>query len=82
MTTVVMTGDGCRGSWQIGVLLYLRSKGLEPKKYVGISSGSLIAALMSQIEPNAAAMALQKITHLSSVFSFKWNFLFTKYESN
>lgn len=76
MTTVVMTGDGARGSWQLGVLLYLRSKGLEPKKYVGISSGSLVAALMSQIEPNAAASALQKITHISSVFSFKWDFLF------
>lgn len=76
MTTVVMTGDGARGSWQMGVLFYLRSKGLEPKKYVGISSGSLVAALMSQIEPNAAASAVQKITHISSVFSFKWNFLF------
>lgn len=74
MTTVVLTGDGCRGAWQLGVLMYLRTQGLEASKYVGISSGALVSALMSQIDPFAATSAIQKITSLSSVFSFKWDF--------
>ncbi len=77
MTTVVLTGEGAKGAFSFGVVLYLRSKGLEVSKYVGISSGSLVAALMSQIDPDASTHALQKITGISSVFSFKWDFLWS-----
>jgi predicted acylesterase/phospholipase RssA len=73
MTTVVMTGEGAKGAYQIGLVLYLRSKGMEVDKYVGISSGALGSFLFSQIEPSAIFAEAQKIKGISTFFSLKWN---------
>lgn len=77
MTTVVMTGGGFKNHYTTGCVLYLRSKGLEPNKYVGISGGALNAFLFSQIEPHAISDEAQKIKGLSSVFRFKWDCLWS-----
>jgi len=76
MTTVVLSGESSRGVWQYAVLRYLISNGLEVKKLYGISSGALVSALVSQINPEAITAELQKITKISDVFKFDYLFPF------
>lgn len=70
MTTVVLSGEGSRGVYQYAVLEYLISKGLEVKKLYGISSGALVSALVSQIDPPAIRSSLSEIKKIGDIFKF------------
>ena len=77
MSTVVITGEGARGAYQAGVIQNLLLNGLEPDRYIGISSGALNAMLFSQVDPRAVDDAISSIKDINSLFNFNYFSFFT-----
>lgn len=72
MATVVLTGEGAKGSFQAGVIRKLQMDGVYIDKYVGISSGALNAFLFSQIKPGPVVNSLMALEGIGDVFRFNY----------
>lgn len=76
MDVLCLTGEGAKGLFQFGSALWLQRTGLNPKAYCGISSGALVAFLLSNVERTAAIKAVRDIKKRSDIFSLNWRHLF------
>lgn len=73
----VLTGEGARGGFQAGIIKMLFEDSEVFDRFVGISSGAVMAFLFSQIKPEAIYAMMEETDGIEDVFSFSiWATLF------
>lgn len=75
MIAFVLSGEGAKGAYQLGVMSHLEKQGIKPDMIMGNSSGSAAAALYAHGGLEACKEFVFDTKNISDIFQFNWNFL-------
>lgn len=75
MRAFVLSGEGAKGAYQIGLMQSLENKGIKPDLIMGNSSGSATAAIYAHGGLPACKEFVFETRKTSDVFGFNYNFL-------